>query len=167
VWDFGNAFCRGITDKFIYEEPMTTQTWIGEIAKFPHFQQIVKKHWRRYVSLHYKEMTDSFIDSFINKIYQAAIFDALRWPDYGNAELYYDRDLFKSYFQSKYNWLNEQWSVPEGDVNCDGVVTAYDVTCIYNYLLNGDDFYQITCDVDGNGEITAHDITTLYDILFR
>lgn len=167
VWDFGNAFCRGITDKFIYEEPMTTQTWIGEIAKFPHFQQIVKKHWRRYVSLHYKEMTDSFIDSFINKIYQAAIFDALRWPDYGNAELYYDRDLFKSYFQSKYNWLNEQWSVANGDVNCDGIVTAADITTLYDYLLNGNDTLLSTSDITGDGEITAADITALYNLILR
>lgn len=167
VWDFGNAFCRGCTDKFIYDDPMSTQTWIGEIAKFPHFQQVVKKHWRRYVSLNFKERTDNFIDSFINQIHQAAIYDALRWPDYGNAELILDRDLFKSYLNSKYNWLNEHWSVPEGDVNLDGVVTAADVTEIYNYLLNGDETYKSTCDVNGDGEITAADVTALYDILLE
>ena len=165
VWDFGMAFIRDCTDKFIYEDNTSTQTWIGEIAKFPHFQQVVRKHWRRYVSQNFKEMTESFIDSFINQIQQAAIYDALRWPDYGNAELIYDRDLFKSYFNGKYNWLDEQWSVPEGDVNFDGVVTAADVTEIYNYLLNGDETYKSTCDVNGDGIITVADVTVLYDIL--
>ena len=165
VWDFGMAYIRGCTDKFIYEDTTSTQTWIGEIAKFPHFQQMVKKHWRRYVSQNYKEKTESFIDNFIDQIHQAAIYDALRWPDYGNAEIIYDRDLFKSYFNSKYNWLDERWSVPEGDVNCDGTVTAYDVTAIYNYLLNGDDTFLITSDVNNDGDITAADITALYGIL--
>lgn len=165
VWDFGNAYCRVITDKFIYDNPMSTQTWIGEIAKFPHFQQVVKKHWRRYVSQHYKELTESFIDSFIDQIHQAAIYDALRWPDYGNAEIIYDRDLFKSYFNDKYNWLDEQWSVPAADVNCDGTVSAVDVTIIYNYLLNGDETYKSSCDVNGDGIISSVDITEIYNIL--
>lgn len=167
VWDFGMAFIRGCTDKFIYEDTTSTQTWIGEIAKFPHFQQMVKKHWRRYVSQNYKEKTESFIDNFIDQIHQAAIYDALRWPDYGNAEIIYDRDLFKSYFNSKYNWLDEQWSLPEGDVNCDGYITSADVTTIYNYLLLGDETYKSTSDVDGDGEVTSHDITTIYEIILN
>ena len=167
VWDFGMAFIRGCTDKFIYEDTTSTQTWIGEIAKFPHFQQMVKKHWRRYVSQNYKEKTESFIDNFIDQIHQAAIYDALRWPDYGNAEIIYDRDLFKSYFNSKYNWLDEQWSLPEGDVNCDGYITSADVTTIYNYLLLGDETYKSTSDVDGDGVVTSHDITTIYEIILN
>ena len=52
-----------------------------------------------------------------------------------------------------------------GDVDGDGVVTANDVTAVYNYLLNGDETYLSTSDVDGDGEITTVDITIIYNIL--
>ncbi|MBQ3950873.1 MAG: hypothetical protein II661_10395, partial [Bacteroidales bacterium] len=52
-----------------------------------------------------------------------------------------------------------------GDVNCDGEVTTIDITCLYNYLLNGDETYIATSDVDGDGEITTVDITVIYNIL--
>ena len=52
-----------------------------------------------------------------------------------------------------------------GDVNGDGSVTSADVTCVYNYLLNGDDTFIDTCDVNGDGNITSSDITVIYNIL--
>ncbi len=52
-----------------------------------------------------------------------------------------------------------------GDVNCDGEVTTIDITCLYNYLLNGDTTYIATSDVNGDGEITTVDITIIYNIL--
>ena len=52
-----------------------------------------------------------------------------------------------------------------GDVNCDGQVTATDITCIYNYLLNNDQTFVATSDVNGDGSITATDITCIYNIL--
>ena len=52
-----------------------------------------------------------------------------------------------------------------GDVNGDGAVTTADVTCIYNYLLNGDETFIDTCDVDSDGFITTVDITVIYNIL--
>ena len=52
-----------------------------------------------------------------------------------------------------------------GDVNCDGEVTTVDITCLYNYLLNGDETYIATSDVDGDGEVTTVDITCIYNIL--
>lgn len=169
VWDFGNAFHRG-TDRFIYDRPAFTQTWIGEIAKFPHFQEVVKKHWDRFELLHYDEM-DDFIDNFIEQIYQATMSDATRWPQYGNPDILNDRDTFKSYFHNKHNWLAGQWGVPEkvtGDVNLDGEVTAADITLLYDILLGNvalDDDLATLTDVNEDGEITAADVTMLYDIL--
>ncbi|MBO4723152.1 MAG: SUMF1/EgtB/PvdO family nonheme iron enzyme, partial [Muribaculaceae bacterium] len=55
----------------------------------------------------------------------------------------------------------------KGDVNGDGVVTATDVTTLYNYLLNGDETYLSTSDVDGDGYITSADITQVYNILLN
>ena len=169
VWDFGNAFHR-TPNRFIYDKPAFTQTWIGEIAKFPHFQEIVLKHWNRYVRMHHKSM-DEFIDDFIGKIYYAAMSDAARWPQYGNPDILNDRDTFKSYFHSKYSWLASQWGEPSdvpGDVNLDGSVNAADVTLLYDILLGGmplDDELYILADVNHDGSVTSADVTTLYDII--
>lgn len=51
---------------------------------------------------------------------------------------------------------------PTCDVNCDGVVTAYDITAIYNYLLNNDTTFLSTSDVTGDGLVTAADVTAVY-----
>ena len=169
VWDFGNAYHRGI-GRFIWDRPAFTQTWIGEIAKFPHFQEVVKKHWDRFVRFHYKKI-DTFINSFISNIYQAALYDAVRWPQYGNPDILNDRETFKNNFNSKYQWLCQQWGTPEivvGDVNLDGVVTSVDITIIYDILLGNvvpDEDLAIAADVDSDGTITATDITIIYDIL--
>ncbi len=52
-----------------------------------------------------------------------------------------------------------------GDVDGDGQVTSVDITCIYNYLLNGDTTFLATCDVDGDGSVSSVDITCIYNIL--
>ena len=51
------------------------------------------------------------------------------------------------------------------DVNCDGQVTAADITALYNYLLNGDETYLNTSDLNGDGSVTAADVTQLYNYL--
>lgn len=51
------------------------------------------------------------------------------------------------------------------DVNRDGVVTAADITALYDYLLNNDMTYFDTLDANGDGSITAADITAVYDNL--
>lgn len=169
VWDFGNAYHR-TPNRFIYDRPAFTQTWIGEIAKFPHFQEIVLKHWNRFVLFHYDEI-DGFIDDFIDQIQQAAMSDAARWPQYGNSDIINDRETFKSYFHNKYQWLASQWGEPEkvlGDVNLDGAVTAADITALYDILLgtiSPDDQLIALADVNSDGTLTAADVTLLYDIL--
>lgn len=52
-----------------------------------------------------------------------------------------------------------------GDVDCDGHVTAADITALYNYLLYGDTLYIDTLDVNSSGSINAADITEIYTIL--
>lgn len=51
------------------------------------------------------------------------------------------------------------------DVDNDCIITAGDITCLYNYLLNGDDSFIATSDIDGDGTITAADITVIYNLL--
>ena len=55
----------------------------------------------------------------------------------------------------------------KGDVDGDGVVTAADITALYNYLLNNDASAVVNGDVDGDGNITAGDVTTVYNILLN
>ena len=47
----------------------------------------------------------------------------------------------------------------------DGVVTASDITVLYNYLLNNDSSAMVNGDQDGDNTITAGDITLIYNIL--
>ena len=170
VWDFDcSTYANGTTgDHFIFEyETEFTFLWIKELLKFPHFQQKIRMVWKEFVANDVLSKILTHAQQWRSIVKDAEISDSQRWPFLASVHSEEHTTQYLDIISRKVAWLNEQWSVPEGDVNCDGVVTAYDVTCIYNYLLNGDDFYQITCDVDGNGEITAHDITTLYSILFR
>ena len=52
-----------------------------------------------------------------------------------------------------------------GDVNGDGIVTAADVTALYDCLLNNDTSHIVNGDQNGDGNITAADITAVYDVL--
>lgn len=169
VWDFGNAYHRS-TGRFIYDHPAFSQTWIGEIAKFPHFQDVVKKHWDRFVMFNYRKI-DGFINDFIAQIEQASLADAARWPQYGNGDIVSDKTTFKNYFNAKYRWLIDQWGEPvivTGDVNNDGVVNAADVTMLYNFILGSsepDEEDLVRADVNGDGVINAADVTMVYNII--
>ena len=84
-----------------------------------------------------------------------------------NAILYVPIGSKSAYQATEWNYYNiveKEFNVP-GDVNGDHSVTSADVTCIYNYLLNGDDTFIDTCDVNGDGVITSADITFIYNIL--
>ena len=63
------------------------------------------------------------------------------------------------------NMLRRQKSAVQGDVNGDGVVTAADITELYNCLLNNDSSHIVNGDQNGDGNITAADITAVYDVL--
>ncbi|MBO4723269.1 MAG: N-acetylmuramoyl-L-alanine amidase [Muribaculaceae bacterium] len=63
------------------------------------------------------------------------------------------------------NLLKSQKSGLYGDVNGDGVITAADITELYNFLLNNDSSHIVNGDLNGDGEITAADITAVYSIL--
>ncbi len=51
------------------------------------------------------------------------------------------------------------------DVDGDSTITTTDITCLYNYLLNGDETYIATSDIDGDGFITTVDITVIYNLI--
>ena len=91
-------------------------------------------------------------------------YDKVRWPYY--SDIWSDAsERFLDLIASKAAWLDQQWSVTTGDVNCDGTVNASDITTIYDYLLNGDDSFLVTSDVNGDGYVNSSDITALYDTI--
>ena len=86
--------------------------------------------------------------------------------DYDNCKLYVPKGTKALYKATKpWSYFSNIIELEEGDVNCDGNVTAADVTEVYNHLLNNDQTYINTVDVNYDGVVTAADITALYDIL--
>lgn len=70
-------------------------------------------------------------------------------------------------YPASYYTIAPETATVVGDVNCDNVVTASDVTAIYNYLLNGTTTYLSTSDVNGDGNVTASDVTAIYNVLLE
>ncbi len=170
VWDFDCSFQIETCDHFIYDydsEFKPLNLWIRELAKFPHFQQVIRQIWKQFKDNDILNKINEHAAQWRSMIVAAENCDKVRWRTYASMHSQDSPAQYLNLISRKVAWLDEQWGVPVGDVNCDGVVTAYDVTCVYDYLLNNDDTYLITCDVDGNGEITAHDITAIYNILLE
>ena len=95
----------------------------------------------------------------------------VNWGWHGQQDGYFDiatlqvgRLSFDDW-QGMYLDLYPTEQVLTGDVNCDGSVTATDVTALYEYLLNSDTTFLSTSDVDGDGTVTSADVTMIYDIL--
>ena len=114
VWDFGNSYQRwaiyGDTqfNKFIYEQPSVFNfSWIEEISKFPHFQEVLRQHWREFYGSGFNGLDiDSFTDEFVESIRPAVAADSVVWPRYS---IDIQKNDFKIFFRRKVAWLNEQW----------------------------------------------------------
>ena len=72
-------------------------------------------------------------------------------------------------YQSLPQWdsfaIINEFPFEPGDVNYDEECTAYDVTVLYNFLLNNDNSSIVNGDINDDGLITAADITMIYNIL--
>ncbi len=131
VWDFGNAYRRSF-DKFIYVDPPFGQNWIGEIARFPRFQQAVKTLWTSFLTEEYPKIND-FIDTFVNQIADAAKCDGKRWPQYSQQDIQQRKSRFKECMAQKMDFLRQQW----GDTpTAVGTVTQSTRTNVW-YTLDG------------------------------
>ena len=107
VWDFGNAFSSSY-DKFIYVDPPFEQFWIGEIARYPHFQQTVREVWHTFLGEEYPHL-EAFINDFIAKIASAAVKDGERWPQYSQNPLVDRQNYFMYRLTKKVNFLIQEW----------------------------------------------------------
>ena len=119
VWDFGNAFQREIYtgvadfDYFFYQQPTYFHShWIEEIAKFPHFQIVVRRHWREFYASGFNGLDiDRFVNDHVEAIRQAYAANAVRWS--GTGVIDWEAHIFKQYMQSKIDWLQSQWGMPD------------------------------------------------------
>ncbi len=151
VWDFGNSYRRS-WQEFVYQNPPFGQTWIGEIAKFPRFQQKVIEVWRnfkikgdRYAGL------EPFIDQFCEQIDAAAQYNYRRWSNYGNDNISNGKSEFLSYLGNRIDWLVGQWG--EGTTGIADIEQSS--IEIFSFAPG-----QITVTADSDIEnITIHDAT--------
>lgn len=131
VWDFGCTFYSGY-QKFIYIEPPYGQTWIGEIAKFPRFQEKVKEVWKWWKGNQYEGL-DEYIDEFASEIEVAAKYNYSRWPEYGNYSMTDKKNEFNTKLTARIDWLVEQWgegvaAIDEIEADTDGVIVSVTAT---------------------------------------
>lgn len=117
VWDFGNSYRRN-NGFFIYQYPPYGQTWIGEIAKYPRFQQKVVEVWQQFKGNDYDGLHD-FIDSFVDQIYSASQSNYTRWPQYGNGDIEWAKDEFVKSLDNRVAWLVGQWGEGVGVENIE------------------------------------------------
>ncbi len=115
LWDCGTSFHRWSNtyafDDFIYENMPSycRSRWIGEIARFPHFQERVRYHWKRFYDEVYPTM-DAYMDAFAARIEQACAADYARWPQYSSDNNTARLNQFaRPSFHMKAEWLNSQW----------------------------------------------------------
>ena len=119
LWDCGSSFHRYAStypfNDFIYENlpDYCDSHWIGEIAKFPHFQQRVRHHWTRFYNEIYPTL-DAFIDAFAVKVDAAGNADFVRWPEYAANSIALRLDYFyRPCLHKKVAWLQSQWGYPD------------------------------------------------------
>lgn len=117
VWDFGNSYRRN-NGYFIYQYPPFGQTWIGEIAKFPRFQQKVVEVWKDFKGNNYEGIHD-FIETFIDEIYSASQSNYTRWSQYGNGDIEQAKNEFIRNFDNRIAWLVSQWGEGVGIENIE------------------------------------------------
>ena len=104
VWDFGNTLWD-MSETFIYEQYPYGIKWIDEIAKFPRFQEAVRKRWleKRGGMMPYLRAQ---VNAFIDKITMASQCDCKKWPEYGNKNVLARRDAFFEIVSNRLAWLD-------------------------------------------------------------
>ena len=117
LWDMGNWVLLGNYEHFIYENtPYTDKIhWIEEIAKFPHFQEVVRKIWG---SFRYKLDTSALEEEVVAKLETAAENNFIRWPEEGwTGSLLNGKKRFDEAKEAKRLFLESVWGVSTSNPN--------------------------------------------------
>lgn len=122
VWDFGSSCQRG-NAKFIWQGSKWSQIWIGEMYKFPAFQEEVRKVWADFCRDGYDKLPD-LVGAWTAELAKAVENDAARWPSYGNPDILEDGEKVLAKIQNKCRWLGMQWGVAPDDIPYEAVSGA-------------------------------------------
>lgn len=171
VWDFGWAAAewKPEQESYIYDNETVLafkpNHWIGEIARFPRFQERVREHWR-YFMHNVRGNIKPFLKEYYNSIMLAAKSDRNRWPQYLFGKAYYSSVVIRERIEQHVEWLAQQWGhFYLGDVNNDEVVNGADLTSLYRILLDGSSDEGYYPDINDDGVVNGADVTALYEIL--
>lgn len=114
-WDCGSSFYRWSWtyefNEFIYENipSFCRCRWIGEIVKFPHFQERLRYHWKKFYEEVYPTI-DTFMEEYTSRIEEAGNCDFQRWPEYSSNNITERmRNFGQPSFHKKVAWLQSQW----------------------------------------------------------
>ena len=116
VWDFGNTLWRDNQQFIDVETETNVPKWIGEMRKFPWFEERFIETWKWFYAEKYPSL-DGYIDNFITKITPAVAADYARWPQYGCADPQASKTEFKRRMAEKVEFLRQQW----GEGGVDGI----------------------------------------------
>lgn len=164
VWDFGNAYMRSNSDKFIYVDPSFNQTWIGEIAKFQPFQKRVRELWAEFLKDESTLYDD--IDNFITNIKAASAQNDKRWEKYQAGNLDDKKESFLRRFKKKMIWLGQQFDnayeppVPVYDVYLRGNFNDWGLDTKFDHL-KGYEYEIPSVSLEGQFKIATQDWYTV------
>jgi hypothetical protein len=164
VWDFGNTYARD-DKKFIYMGGIFNQTWIGEIAKFPRFQERVKELYAEFIENEYPTLSD-YVEAYVENIAEASVKDYERWPSYGCSDIQSRKNSFLRHMRNSVNWLSTVWldgntdDVYDEHVYLRGQFNNWDVSDKMEYL--GDNTYRLSnITFSGEFKIATEDWSTV------
>jgi len=132
VWDMGHAF-NGWHDKnrFMYDYDGWSPCIIAEIAKFPRFQEEVRRVWQEFYPEKLRRMVD-YMRLYAQYIEQAALCDSRRWGVKSSADVYKTLETCYSRLFEKVEFLRSQWGDGAIDEQTDKDTTVVKPHIIYN-----------------------------------
>lgn len=148
VWDFGVCYQED-RECFIYNNSPYPQHWIGEIAKFPRFQDTVKMVFSKVGGA----SLEASVDSLIERINMAAIRNYERWPKSGETDLKtLKTQIFNRYYK-KLEFLKQQWGIST-DIKYLSAsevkrVSVYDMAGRKLFENRGEQSFPINTKLDG------------------
>lgn len=165
VWDFGSSFSHpgGIHGKWLWEDApnYTSNVWIQDLAKFPHFQQVIRKIWTK----EHQNILNGFKETLFpwcDRLKPAGYADRQRWQDGGGHDIDYQSRKHVRWITERVTELNKIWNLEiTNDVNNDGEVDITDVTTLINIILTGDTTIGTPADCNCDGTIDISDVTEL------
>lgn len=168
--------------------------WVGQLYKYKKFRTLVANLYFEDFEPFMKKLyssNDALIYQYKNEIKKSAAMNAARWHMYGTAPGFFNGivtgnsfdecvDYVLDFSKTRQKALSELWkdNVGEvgkynidvvtllGDVNSDGVVNAYDIALLSDYLMRGEAKVSFkNSDINGDGILNIADYCELLSMM--